>query len=108
MAFEAELRVDTGLVKAKGKEIAADIREMTTFLSSVENEVSETGSYWEGHAGTEERKNFLDLVEECKKLITQFGTYPVKILEMAGEYENAETDNRVTVKKIEADIKLVM
>ena len=106
--FEAQLRVEPTRVKAKAGDIGNDINGMRTFLDAIEKEVLGTKAYWEGNAGTEERKNFADLVKGCRDLLTHFDEYPVKILKMAGVYEEAESDNKITVKQIKPDIRMLV
>ncbi|WP_026517598.1 WXG100 family type VII secretion target [Butyrivibrio sp. MC2021] len=90
MAFSLALGVTPESMKTKSADINTDIDDMQKYVNALQQEVSGTASYWEGEAGNTQRQNFEDQVTEINNLILRLRTYPTRILQMAGLYEDAE------------------
>lgn len=104
MAFSLALGVTPESMKTKSSDINADIDEMVKYVNNLQQEVSGTSSYWEGEAGNNQRRQFEDQVTEINNLITRLRTYPSRILEMAGIYEQAEEASVQTASALATDI----
>ena len=104
MAFTLALGVTPESLKTKSTDINGDIDEMSKFVTAIAEEVSGTAAYWEGEAGTQQRKQFEEEVNEINTLITRLRTYPSRILQMAGIYEEAEESNANLASTLSPDI----
>ena len=107
MAFSLALGVTPESLKSKSEEVSTDIENMNTEIQALITEVSETSQYWLGDAGNAERLKMEENVDTLNAIIERLRTYPPRLMQMAGIYETAESDNVATASATKTDIVMV-
>ena len=107
MAFSLALGVTPESLKAQASVISSDINAMAANIQSMSNELNETGSYWKGDAGNLQRQRFEESVSEMNRLMERLRSYPTRILQMAGMYEEAENTNETIAASTQTDIQMI-
>ncbi len=106
MAFSLALGVTPEMMKSKAAEVTADIEAMRKNILQMEAEIRETGGYWKGDAGEMQRNEFDSHMDEFNQMNERLKTYPTRILQMAGIYEEAESEATQTAAATRADISM--
>ena len=107
MAFALALGVTPEGLKSKSTDINADIQDMQQRVDRLRDEVAGTSSYWQGEAGKLQRQNFEEQVVELNSMLERLRTYPTRILQMAGIYEQTEEANTTVAAGLSTDIVMM-
>ncbi len=106
MAFSLELGVTPEQLKAQASVISDDISAMSANIQSMSNEINGMSGYWKGDAGELQRRRFEESVSEMNRLMERLGSYPTRILQMAGIYEEAEHTSTTIAESTKTDIQM--
>lgn len=104
MAITATLNVTPELLRSKTRDISAALEMIEADLDRLKDLVNNTSTYWKGDAGNAFRGKYEDNLSRIEKVLLNHREYPVKVLTMAGEYENAEAENRAIADRLEEDL----
>lgn len=106
MAFSLALGVTTEMMKSKASEVTTDIENMRKNVLNMDARIRETGGYWKGDAGNMQRREFESHMNELNQMYERLKTYPSRILQMAGIYEEAEESATQTAASTRTDIAM--
>ena len=106
MAISMKLRVTPELLKGKSGEVAADVEAMIRNTQIIINQIEETQWYWKGEAGDSYRRRMVELVDRLNAVYIRLRSYPVRIQQMAGIYEETESENVQLATNLKPDIEM--
>ena len=107
MAITISLRVTPAQLKTQKQVIDSDIVNIKNDIAQITNEIMGTSSYWLGEAGNKQRTDYEDSRQKIDSMIERLGTYPTRILQMAGLYEESESVNTQAASQLKADVQLI-
>ena len=107
MAISISLRVTPEQLRTQKQVIDSDLYNLRNDINQITNEVTGTSSYWLGEAGNKQRSDYEDSMQKINSMLDRLGTYPTRILQMAGIYEESETINKQTASQLKADVELI-
>jgi WXG100 family type VII secretion target len=83
---------------------AIDVKQCTDKMLEL---VESTQSLWRGEARTKYATQFNGLSDEMKVIFDMCQEYHDDLIEIAKNYEAAETDNTATANSLKADVQLI-
>ncbi len=107
MAITATLRVTPEQLRTQKNLIESDLNNMRNDIAQLTNEVMGTSGYWIGEAGNKQRNSLSDSSQKINSMLDRLQTYPDRIFQMAGLYEQAESDNTMTAAQLDTDIQMI-
>lgn len=107
MAIMMTLRVTPEELKAQSNKVSTDIENVKNDIEQLKQIVKNTDAYWLGEAGNHARTNFEAGYPEMDKAVTRLGTYPTRLLQMAGIYEVTEENNDSVASAMAADVTIL-
>lgn len=102
--MDIKLRVTPEALKSKASEVESDIRTLEKHFNSIQDIAARTSGYWAGAAGDKARKEFGGQKEDTAKVIGRFREHPVKLLTMAGIYDENEKALVAENQKLVTDV----
>lgn len=87
-----QFRVSTDVLKSRADDARQKIAAMQQNLETITELVTDTSSYWMGDAGDLFRIIFREQQEEMAEMIQRLNKYPDDLLQMAGVYEEGESE----------------
>ncbi|SFB82434.1 hypothetical protein [Butyrivibrio sp. YAB3001] len=90
MAIEITLNVSTDRLKVQKGYIDTDINNMRNDIMQLTNKINDTSGYWNGEAGNKQRADYTDKLGKITSMLDRLGTYPDRIMTMAGIYDAGE------------------
>ena len=88
-----QIKVKTEELVGKAGIVKDKVIVMQRQIDDAEQLLNRTASYWLGEAGDKKRKDFKKKKKAADQVIRRLSEYPEDLLEMAGIYVNAETEN---------------
>ncbi|MCR5556416.1 MAG: WXG100 family type VII secretion target [Butyrivibrio sp.] len=108
MAILTQLRVsDVADLRAEANNFDAHATEVQKVTDKMLELVESTNSIWEGDARTRYATQFEGLRDEMKIIYDMCHEYSTDLLEIAKNYESAETQNISTANSLKASVQLV-
>lgn len=95
MAFSLALGVTPELLKTKANEVQNEVDGMESDFQSLFDAIDQTRDFWIGDAGNLYRRNYTDKQKDINRVMERMQSYPTRILQMAGIYEEAEEQNEM-------------
>lgn len=96
--------VDTGRLKTQADEVSRRIRRMKRLFDDVERVVGNTRSYWIGEAGNRHRQAYTERKDELEAMFTRLEEHPRDLLQISGNYEQAEAEIEGMIAPLETDV----
>ncbi len=107
MAINISLRVTPEQLRTQKQVIDSDLTNIRNDITQITNEIMGTRAYWLGEAGNKQRNDYEDSQQKINSMLDRLGTYPTRVLQMAGIYEESETHNTQTASQLKADVQLI-
>lgn len=107
MAFSLELNVTPEMLKTQSAQIGNTVDQIRTLLGNLQGYVEATSSYWKGEAADLHRNDMDSNEQQIQEVLARIAKYPTDILEMAGIYEGAESDNVSVSNQLLPDVQLI-
>lgn len=107
MAILTALRVsDVQDLRTEATNFQTHADELKAVTDNMLQLVADTNNVWRGEARTKYSTQFEGLRDDMQKIYDMCAEYSTDLLEIAQNYETAETDNQVTASALKADIEL--
>lgn len=84
------IKVTPEELKNQSNQVSEDIKAIEKHWRSISNLVNGTKTYWEGDASNTHIRIYKDVEDDVNKIIARMKENPVKLLTMAGIYDEAE------------------
>ncbi|MCR4596566.1 MAG: WXG100 family type VII secretion target [Lachnospiraceae bacterium] len=107
MAITINLRVTPEELRTQKQVIDNDLDNIGKDIQGITDEINGTSKYWLGEAGDKQRNDYNDSLTKIQQMLQRLATYPERLMQMAGIYETAETDNTQTASQLKTDITMV-
>ncbi len=107
MAINIQLKVTPEQLKTQKTVIDADMANIRSDIAQITSELEGTSAYWLGEAGEKQRKDYADSLQKIGSMLDRLDTYPARILQMAGIYEETESVNTQTGSQLKAEVELI-
>lgn len=88
------LKVTPETLVKMASDIGTQIEDMKRQFESIETDINQTKSYWEGEASDAHKNQYDSLKKEIDQAVHQLENHPVNLLKMAGLYR--ETEQKLT------------
>ena len=88
--MDMKLRVTPEVLKSKSVEVEDEIKSLESEFRSIQDIVTKTRGYWIGAAGERARTEVDNQKDEIDTILNRFREHPVKLMTMAGVYDEAE------------------
>lgn len=100
----SHINVTTEELQNRAGDARKKIDTMKNSLKEMKSLMDKTNGYWQGEAGELYRSTYTALNEVLEKGMADLGTYPDKLLEIAGVYVPAEQQNVETASALSAGV----
>lgn len=100
------LRVTPELLVKQANIIEDDIICMRNEISQISSIVMETSVYWLGEAGNKQRVDYDDNIQNINNMLERLSQNPIKLLQMAELYSEAEGIAKRIAASGAADVQL--
>ena len=99
-----QFRVSTDILKSRADDARGKISNMQQNFESIADLITETSSYWMGDAGDLFRTVFNSQREEMTTIINRLNEFPDDLLQMAGIYEEGESEASAITEQLPNDV----
>lgn len=107
MEITIALRVTPEELKTQKNVVQTDLNNIRNDINQITTEIRGTSSYWQGDAGNKQRTEYENRVQSIDQMLLRLQSYPDRLLQMAGIYENAEEISKDTASRMPADIEMI-
>lgn len=98
------IKVTPAELKNQANQVSSDIKSIEKHWNSISDLVNGTRTYWEGDASDTHIRIYKDVEEDVNKIIARMKENPVKLLAMAGIYDDAEQSAESTASELPTDV----
>ena len=98
------IKVTPAELKNQSNQVSADIKSIEKHWKSIGDIVRGTKNYWEGDASSTHIRIYKDVEDDVNKILARMRENPVKLLTMAGIYEETETNAEAQAAELPTDI----
>lgn len=98
------LKVDTGVMKDQANQVMTDVRNIEKHWNSIGKLINNSRNYWEGEASDAHIKIFREVEGDIDKIIQTLKQEHIKLQQMAGIYEDADTKAEQQSQPLQTEI----
>lgn len=98
------IRVKQDDLRQTGGDVQTNLKTFQTQWSDLIDLVKNTQHYWIGKGAETKRKELITLNKDVERMIERLGEYQVDLMEIAGIYDKAESDNAELSESLPADV----
>ncbi len=98
------IRVTPERLKTQADEVSRRISQMKRLFGELERVIGNTRSYWIGEAGNRHRQAYTERKDELETMFTRLEEHPRDLLQISGNYTQAEAEIEGMVATLETDV----
>ena len=98
------IRVEPERLKTQADEVSRRIIQMKRLFGELERVIGNTRSYWIGEAGNRHRQAYTERKDELETMFTRLEEHPRDLLQISGNYTQAENEIESMVSALETDV----
>lgn len=98
------IRVEPERLKTQADEVSRRIIQMKRLFGELERVIGNTRSYWIGEAGNRHRGSYTERKDELETMFTRLEEHPRDLLQISGNYTQAESEIEGMVATLETDV----
>ncbi len=98
------IRVTPERLKTQADEVSRRIIQMKRLFGELERVIGNTRSYWIGEAGNRHRQAYTERKDELETMFTRLEEHPRDLLQISGNYTQAENEIESMVSALETDV----
>lgn len=84
--------------------VSAKVNSIRTKFNEMETKVNSSSSYWNGEAADQFRAVYAGYRDEVLEIISRLAEHIVDLEQMAGVYEQAESDANALIESLPSDV----
>ena len=102
----AEILVDSAVLRSAADSARKKISDMKKAQEALDSRVRGMDAYWKGEGSVHVRSQYEKYKKEFHSIINRLNEYPADLLQAAGIYEAAETQNEAESRPLPQDVIL--
>lgn len=98
------LKVTPDVLVSMADDIERQIQDIQNQFSSIDADINQTRSYWEGEASDTHKSQYDSMKGDIDEAVKRLKNHPVNLLQMAGLYRENESNLESVAQSLSADV----